>query len=232
MKKMKTTPKTAATTAGDPRGVPTAIFPKPADPDRAEALARMALRPAVNAAVVVQSYAGATMGEQDVGMLVDVLCEGVRDIEAGDMGKPEAMLYTQAQALQAMFIGFARRAQAQEYQRNLDCMVRLALKAQNQCRMTLETLAAIKNPPVLFAKQANINNGGQQQVNNGTPVEPAGPRPEAKPAASRARNTRKTELLENRNGERLESRTTRAAGGADPAVAPVGSVDRTANRPR
>jgi hypothetical protein len=44
--------------------------------------------------------------------------------------------------------------------------MRLALRAQGQCRATLETLAAIKNPPVVFARQANINNGGQQQVNN------------------------------------------------------------------
>jgi hypothetical protein len=43
----------------------------------------------------------------------------------------------------------------------------MALKAQNQCRMSLETLATIKKPPVVFARQANINNGGQQQVNNG-----------------------------------------------------------------
>ena len=40
---------------------------------------------------------------------------------------------------------------------------KLALKAQSQCRATLETLAAIKNPPVIFVKQAN----GHQQVNNG-----------------------------------------------------------------
>jgi hypothetical protein len=47
--------------------------------------------------------------------------------------------------------------------------LRLALKAQNQCRATLETLAAIKNPPVVFTKQANINHGnGNQQINNGT----------------------------------------------------------------
>jgi hypothetical protein len=43
--------------------------------------------------------------------------------------------------------------------------MRMAMRAQNQCRMTLETLATIKNPPVVFAKQANINNGGQKQVN-------------------------------------------------------------------
>jgi hypothetical protein len=34
--------------------------------------------------------------------------------------------------------------------------LRLGLKAQSQCRATLETLAAIKNPrPVAFVQQAN-----------------------------------------------------------------------------
>jgi hypothetical protein len=41
----------------------------------------------------------------------------------------------------------------------------MALRAQSQCRATLETLATVKNPPVVFAKQANIANG-PQQVNN------------------------------------------------------------------
>lgn len=39
---------------------------------------------------------------------------------------------------------------------------RMALKAQNQCRMTLETLATIENPPVVFARQANVTTGPQQ----------------------------------------------------------------------
>jgi len=56
----------------------------------------------------------------------------------------------------------------------METYLRLALKAQAQSRATLETLAAIKNPPVVFARQANINHGGQQQVNNGTA--PAGER--------------------------------------------------------
>jgi len=29
--------------------------------------------------------------------------------------------------------------------------------------MTLETLATLKNPQVVYARQANINNGGQQR---------------------------------------------------------------------
>jgi hypothetical protein len=43
-------------------------------------------------------------------------------------------------------MNFARRASAQTYQANLEAFFRMGLKAQNQCRMTLETLATIKNP--------------------------------------------------------------------------------------
>jgi hypothetical protein len=35
--------------------------------------------------------------------------------------------------------------------------MRLALKAQSQCRATLETLALINNVPVVFARQANVS---------------------------------------------------------------------------
>jgi hypothetical protein len=34
--------------------------------------------------------------------------------------------------------------------------MRLALRAQGQCRATLETLAVMKSPPTVFARQANI----------------------------------------------------------------------------
>ena len=58
---------------------------------------------------------------------------------------------------------------------------RQALKAQAQCRATLEALAEIKNPrPVAFVKQANIS-GGHQQVNNGMqPAQQAGSAQEVK----------------------------------------------------
>lgn len=65
----------------------------------------------------------------------------------------------------------------------------MALRAPTQSRMTLETLATIKNPPI-FAKQANIA-GGHQQINNG----------------SRAGDleTGQTKVLEVGNGERLDT---------------------------
>lgn len=47
----------------------------------------------------------------------------------------------------------------------IDRFTRLALKAQGQCRATVETLAVIKNPPTVFARQANIAHGPQQANN-------------------------------------------------------------------
>jgi hypothetical protein len=78
------------------------------------------------------------------------------------------MLNAQAVALNSIFAEMSRRAALNmgQYPEATERYLRLAMKAQSQCRTTLETLAAIKNPPVVYAKQANIAHG-PQQVNNG-----------------------------------------------------------------
>ena len=79
------------------------------------------------------------------------------------------MLLAQAHTLDAIFSFCARSAAPNfgEYMHAGEMYLRLGMKAQSQCRATLETLAAIKNPtPPMFVKQANIA-GGHQQVNNG-----------------------------------------------------------------
>ncbi len=96
--------------------------------------------------------------------------------------------------------------------------MRLALKAQSQCRATLETLATIKNPPVVFARQANIANG-PQQVNNGT----------AAPARAENATITPNGLLETHPVTRLDTGTAGTAGGGDPALAAVGAIDGTAH---
>ena len=100
------------------------------------------------------------------------------------------------------------------------CM-RMALKAQNQCRMTLETLAALKNPRVIVAQQTNIANG-PQQVNNG-PVSPG----DSRGASARANGTRieQNELLEVSDGERLDAGKARATSGSNSEMAPVDALD-------
>lgn len=98
-------------------------------------------------------------------------------IHSGDLSNVEAMLHSQAIALNLMFAEMNRSAlRALHNGASFEAgraLMGISLKAQSQCRTTLETLANIKNPPTVFAKQANIANG-PQQVNNGiTPPAPA-----------------------------------------------------------
>lgn len=169
-----TAPRTAGLEASEPTRRKVVEFQEADDPETARAYAEMALRPSVNAAAVLKAYT-APLGEQDLAALAATLADDMTPMWSGDMRRAEAMLFAQAHALQAMFMNLTRRATSQEYQKNFESFFRMGMKAQSQCRMTLETLALLKNPPVVIAKQANINNGGQQQVNNGAPLAPATP---------------------------------------------------------
>lgn len=53
----------------------------------------------------------------DVGFepIYQSLSERVKDIQAGDLGILESLLFSQAQALQTIFSSLARRASGQEY---------------------------------------------------------------------------------------------------------------------
>lgn len=105
----------------------------------------------------------------DVPSLTDELRNQAAAVNRGDLKHAEAMLMNQATALQSLFARLAARGMNCDQAPAFEANMRIALRAQSQCRATLETLAAIKNPPVVFAKQANINQGnGNQQVNNAT----------------------------------------------------------------
>jgi hypothetical protein len=188
--------------------------PVKTDKTKTEHIAKVTLMPCTNAAAVVAEYSKA-FGEQDVQALMEQLRPHMNSVNNGDLQHCEAMLVGQAHALQSIFMNLSRRAVTQEYLKQFEMYLRLALKAQNQSRMTLETLAKIKNPPVVFAKQANINQGsGNQQVNNGTPA----------PASHAEKNVnQQNELLEVQYGsETMDTRATGAAIGKDKAMATVG----------
>ncbi|HAB64955.1 MAG TPA: hypothetical protein DCE49_12410 [Pseudomonas sp.] len=96
--------------------------------------------------------------------------------------------------------------------------MRLAFKAQNQARTTLQTLAELKAPKqVAFVRQANI--GNQVQVNNGTV-----------PARTRKTRNAPNELLEVTHGERLDTRATGSASGVDTAMATLEQQHRPDQR--
>lgn len=187
-------------------------------------MARAALRPSVRAAITAQTYSR-HVGELDLGALVDELAAQSRTASKGDMGRAEAMLMSQAHTLEAIFHELARRAALNlgEYINAAEIYMRLALKAQSQCRGTLETLAAIKNPaPVTFVKQANVAHG-PQQVNNG-------PAPE--PSHARESENQPDKLLEQQGNEWMDGGAPQATVAANSAVAAVGEVHRTPNGER
>lgn len=92
---------------------------------------------------------------------------------SGDLSDLQAMLASQSVVLDGIFSEFARRAALSKNNDDLERMLRIALKAQSQSRTTVESLAVIQQGPAIFARQANVSNGGNQQVNNnGAPATP------------------------------------------------------------
>lgn len=128
---------------------------------------KLLMMPSAQNGRVLQAWAGVGAGNTDLSTIADELRKSSKALIGGDMKAVEAMLYDQAVALQAIFTTMAIEASKADHLSRLDPLLRLALKAQGQARATLETLAMIKNPPVVYARQANISNG-PQQVNNGT----------------------------------------------------------------
>ena len=133
--------------------------------------AELALTSELLNASTARKYVASVAGELDFTELVAVMHEKTDQVKAGDLSGLEATLTAQAVLLDGIFNEMARRASLnmKEHLQAMDVYMRLALKAQSQCRTTVEALAEIKNPrPVAFVRQANISHG-PQQVNNGIP---------------------------------------------------------------
>ncbi len=134
-------------------------------------------------------------------------------VQSGDLSHAEAMLINQASSLQALFVRLSERAMEQTQMPNLEGFMRLALRAQSQCRATLETLATIKNPPIVYARQANITSG-PQQVNNGM--------------ATQVRENQIEPIKQSGGNYELlpDARASQAESGVNPALETVGESNR------
>jgi len=135
----------------------------------------------------------------------------VHAVHKGDYKRMEAMLLIQAHTLNELFNNLMPRAGRAEYMDNQDRYMRLALKAQSQCRATLETLATVGNSvSAMFVLQQNV--GMNQQVNN----------IHGKNSRARENENLQNELLEAKDGARLDFGAASKASDADSAVASVG----------
>lgn len=131
-------------------------------------LAELAIMPTATNGIVASMYSGKTLGV-NLGLkeMVLELNSQVEAVQHGDKRQLESLLLSQATTLNAIFAELARRA-ALNMNTNIpatEAYMRMALRAQNQSRATLETLSAVNSPALVIAKQANVTTG-PQQVNN------------------------------------------------------------------
>jgi hypothetical protein len=136
-------------------------------------------------------------------------------VQGGDLAHAEAMLINQASSLQALFVRLTERAMEQSQMPNLEGFMRMALRAQSQCRATLETLAAIKNPPIVYARQANVTTG-PQQINNGT----------AAPTRAREIENEQSQLSGGTHELLPDTRASGNASRVNPTLETLGEIDR------
>lgn len=204
------------------------------DPQRVRNAAQDMTLPALAAARAIRAVDGKTVETKlEIPALVQCLGEQAATVNAGDMRLVETMLANQATVLQSLFARLTEIGMAAEYLPTLETFLRIALRAQAQCTRTLEVLAAVKNPPVVIARQANI--AQQQQVNNNMAalaragnrvIRPAGAVAVAGCPRARVIEKAPTQLLEELPRERLDCGTPATASGVDSHLEAVGAVNR------
>lgn len=142
----------------------------PTEIEKGRAYANLITSPELGAHRVVSRMQPKNIADEiDVPGMLETLRDQAAAVQRGDLGHAAGMLINQASALQSLFVRLTEWAMDQTHLPNLEAFMRLALRAQSQCRATLESLAAIKNPPIVYARQANVTTG-PQQVNNGIPA--------------------------------------------------------------
>src|SRR6187551_698571 len=116
----------------------------PSDPN---VLASAMADPAATALRVVAAAEGAsseTFLTGYWGAFVSELRAASEKLRNGDLSHVEDMLMNQASALQAVFTKLMERGLSTKDRGTLDLLLRYGLRAQAQCRATLETLANVK----------------------------------------------------------------------------------------
>lgn len=183
-------------------------------------VAEIKLAPTTMNAVTAQAFIKPTAGDIELDEAISVIQEKTKKINDGDLSELESTLAAQVVSLNSIFNTLAIRSaeNMSEHVKASEGYMRLALKAQAQCARTVEVLATLKNPPIVFARQANISQG-HQQVNN------------ASSHAGKTRNSQ-NELLNEANYATLDTRRAAEASGINQEMETVGILDRSKNSRR
>ncbi len=179
-----------------------------------EKYAKVSLSASYMGAILTDSFTSAILPKAELADVASELSEKIKTIQAGDMQPIEAILISQAQTLQTMFVTLGRMAASKTGLQQYTAFMNMALKAQSQSRATIQALTELKYPKrATFVRQANISHG-HQQVNNGTSTQA--------PAHAKAIENQPNELLEaNHGGKKMDRRSAQTAITKDKAMATV-----------
>jgi len=120
------------------------------------------------AVATIGAYRSRQAGAPSLRKLASDLEQQTQRLRDGQLGDIEELMLAQANTLDAIFNTLATKALSfiDRVPNVAELQLRTAMKAQAQCRVTLEALAAIKNPrSVALIQQTNIA-AGPQQINN------------------------------------------------------------------
>ncbi len=137
--------------------------------DRDVLLAKVALSPGPRHAALASSLAVNLFSDKHQSPIMAstaALSETMAAAARGDKAMASSILAAQAVVLDTMFTELARRSAANfgQYVETADRYMRLALKAQANCRATLEALAKLHQPREQTVKHIHVNEGGQAIV--------------------------------------------------------------------
>jgi hypothetical protein len=143
--------------------------PTLSDESRELTLARLMLSPVVRHANTASTFATPSFGGEQQSSIehdVKVLKEAMAKAENGDKAFASQLLAAQAVSLDAIFTELARRSAINmgEHLHASERYMRLALKAQYNCRATLEALSKLHQPREQTVKHVHVNEGGQAVV--------------------------------------------------------------------
>ncbi|WP_246553381.1 hypothetical protein [Sphingopyxis soli] len=136
----------------------------------ARAMARKLLQPQLRNAATASTFAMKVLGDdvEKPGIMdfLDHVQKATAKAEGGDLAIASAMLASQAVTLDTMFTELARRAAINmgEYINAAERYGRLALKAQSNCRATLEALAKLHQPREQTVRHVHVNEGAQAVI--------------------------------------------------------------------
>lgn len=116
--------------------------------------------------------AGGTFGSSSAGMTSDsvastrIVTEQCAKTRAGNLALPSDILTAQAMTLDAVFTEMLKRSGANmgEYPEAAERYMRMAMKAQAQCRTSIEALSKMHQPREQVVRHVHVYEGGQAVV--------------------------------------------------------------------